>query len=212
MTVLSLLGNFDTNSTIILLIFSSLCIRQTLVFVGQHWATTFAHIATIFILPIITFCITSVISGNLALSLGMVGALSIVRFRNPVKSSFELSIYFLLISMGIVASQSLDWFLILILGTGLALFSLLFINWTLIKIRNVGWFTTSFVEANHLPTLEINSSAELAHLNNHDALTAVSQIGHDFDYHFASSEIETLQKLYRDHTNHPDVKSSRLVK
>ena len=48
------------------------------------------------LLPAITFVITKVIAGNIALSLGMIGALSIVRFRNPVKSSLELTIYFLL--------------------------------------------------------------------------------------------------------------------
>ena len=59
------------------------------------------------LLPIVTYAITSVISDNIALSLGMVGALSIVRFRNPVRSPFELSVYFLLISLGICASVSL---------------------------------------------------------------------------------------------------------
>lgn len=49
-------------------------------------------------------CITSVISSNIALSLGMVGALSIIRFRTPVKNSFELVVYFLLLTIGITAS------------------------------------------------------------------------------------------------------------
>ena len=41
------------------------------------------------------------ISGNLGLSLGMIGALSIVRFRTPVKSPIELVFYFVLIVIGI---------------------------------------------------------------------------------------------------------------
>ena len=41
------------------------------------------------------------IAGNLGLSLGMIGALSIVRFRTPVKSPLELVIYFVLIVIGI---------------------------------------------------------------------------------------------------------------
>ena len=44
------------------------------------------------------------ISGNIALSLGMIGALSIVRFRHPVKSALELIIYFDLITIGIATS------------------------------------------------------------------------------------------------------------
>ena len=34
----------------------------------------------------------------------MVGALSIIRFRTPVKNSFELVVYFLLLTIGITAS------------------------------------------------------------------------------------------------------------
>ena len=41
------------------------------------------------------------ISGNLVLSLGMVGALSIVRFRTPVKDSMDLIFLFWAISAGI---------------------------------------------------------------------------------------------------------------
>ena len=71
---------------------------------NQKWATTFHHTISYILLPAITFTITKVISGNIALSLGMVGALSIVRFRNPVKSPFELVIYFALITIGIATS------------------------------------------------------------------------------------------------------------
>ena len=42
------------------------------------------------------YIITIAISDNWALSLGMIGALSIVRFRNPVRSSFELTLFFYL--------------------------------------------------------------------------------------------------------------------
>ena len=60
-------------------------------------------------MPIITFVVTTLIAGDLALSLGMVGALSIVRFRNPVKSSFELVIFFLLITVGIATTVDIKW-------------------------------------------------------------------------------------------------------
>ena len=55
-------------------------------------------------LPSVGFVITSVISGNIALSLGMVGALSIVRFRSPIKNPYELVSYFYLITVGIATS------------------------------------------------------------------------------------------------------------
>ena len=47
------------------------------------------------------YIITLSISDNLALSLGMIGALSIVRFRNPVKDPLEIIVYFLFITIGI---------------------------------------------------------------------------------------------------------------
>ena len=43
----------------------------------------------------------------------MVGALSIVRFRNPVKSPLELVLYFTLITLGISASVNIQWTIIL---------------------------------------------------------------------------------------------------
>ena len=43
-------------------------------------------------LPVIGLVITTVIGSNIALSIGMIGALSIVRFRTPVKNPSELII------------------------------------------------------------------------------------------------------------------------
>ena len=94
----------DKVLALFLLVISSIGLRLILQLIGQTWVVTYAHTFTIVALPVITFVITSVISGNIALSLGMVGALSIVRFRNPVKSPFELVIYFALITIGIATS------------------------------------------------------------------------------------------------------------
>ena len=100
-----------------LLILMGLFLRIVLQIFGQTWIKTKAHTSTILLLPIITYVITNVISGNIALSLGMVGALSIVRFRNPVRSPLELSVYFGAITMGIAASVSLQWLLFLALSS-----------------------------------------------------------------------------------------------
>ena len=82
-------------------------ISISLILSGQNWAKTFSNVTTFCILPLIGLVITTVISGNIALSLGMVGALSIIRFRHPVKSPLELSIYFLLLTVGITISTSI---------------------------------------------------------------------------------------------------------
>ena len=54
----------------LILICFSLFIRIVLQLVGQIWITTTAHTPTLVMLPIITYIITKVISGNIALSLG----------------------------------------------------------------------------------------------------------------------------------------------
>ena len=63
---------------------------------------------TFSLLPPIATSITFAISGDIALSLGMVGALSIVRFRTPVRNPFELVIYFYLITIGISSAVNIS--------------------------------------------------------------------------------------------------------
>jgi len=94
----------------------------SLVISGQSWAKSFSNITTFCLLPLIGLVITTVISGNIALSLGMVGALSIIRFRHPVKSPLELSIYFLLLTVGITIPSAMGKAILL------TLFSMLIIN------------------------------------------------------------------------------------
>ena len=104
-------------------------IRFFLQLVGQHWIKTTAHTSTLILLPIITYVITNVISGNIALSIGMVGALSIVRFRNPVRSPLELTVYFAAITMGIAASVHIKWLIFLSLSIIFTSFLLVIINY-----------------------------------------------------------------------------------
>ena len=53
-------------------------------------------------LPATILVLTQTIATNLYLSLGLIGALSIVRYRTPVKSQYELAFLFLLIAIGII--------------------------------------------------------------------------------------------------------------
>lgn len=62
---------------------------------------------TLTILPVITAGILLAMQSNLAISLGMVGALSIIRFRNAVKDSSDLMYLFWSISIGIVVGAGL---------------------------------------------------------------------------------------------------------
>lgn len=76
-------------------------LRTSLVIAGQRWAKSYSNTVTYMLLPAVGLVIVDVISNNIALSLGMIGALSIVRFRHPVKSPLELVVYFLLLTVGI---------------------------------------------------------------------------------------------------------------
>ena len=74
-------------------------------------------------LTMVTSFIIICISSNLVLSLGMVGALSIVRFRAAVKEPLDVGFLFLAIAAGLTAGARL--YLIAILGT--VLVSLVFV-------------------------------------------------------------------------------------
>ena len=61
-----------------------------------------AHIGSIIpILSTVVFLVIVVVKSSLALSLGLVGALSIVRFRTPIKEPEELVYLFLAIAIGL---------------------------------------------------------------------------------------------------------------
>lgn len=62
---------------------------------------------TLALLPMITASIVLAMQSNLVVSLGMVGALSIVRFRNAVKNPSDLVYLFLSISLGILLGAQL---------------------------------------------------------------------------------------------------------
>lgn len=53
------------------------------------------------LLAVITFLVISVVKTSLALSLGLVGALSIIRFRTPIKNPEDLIYLFLSLAIGI---------------------------------------------------------------------------------------------------------------
>jgi hypothetical protein len=66
---------------------------------GQSHRTIFA--TNFFLLTMTTMLVISVVKSSLALSLGLVGALSVVRFRTAVKDPEELSFLFLSIAVGL---------------------------------------------------------------------------------------------------------------
>jgi len=151
------------------LLLGGFIIRQSLVIVGQRWANTYHHLGTYLLLPNIALLITSVIKDDIALSLGMIGALSIVRFRNPVKSPFELVMFFSLMSLGIVCSVSLALSFLLFFLVIIVIFGIKIIDHVSKKFkRNI--FQYSFGDGNMLYTIEIDSSDPMNELEKNKAL------------------------------------------
>ena len=154
---------------IIFLIISGGLIRQSLVFASQIWAKTFHHTLTFFLLPVATFVITKSIAGNIALSLGMIGALSIVRFRNPVKNPFELVIFFCSITLGIAAGVDIKLAIIFLFVVILIIITSHIYSKFRLK-SNSRVFVPSFEEGYSLNIIEISSKKEIEELKKFNIL------------------------------------------
>ena len=189
------LDNLDQLVKIVSLIAISLYLRMLLQFVGQTWVKTIAHTSTLLLLPILTYVITSVISGNIALSLGMVGALSIVRFRNPVRSPLELSVYFGAITFGITASVSIKWLLLLVSSVTLVVLVLLLIQQITKAFSLKPFFISSFSEGNITSTLQVVASTEISELDSNESLTSKTSGSGEIGYTLAHSNFESLKEI-----------------
>ena len=178
-----------------LLVSSGIYIRILLQLFGQAWIKTKAHTTTLLILPIITYVITSVISGNIALSLGMVGALSIVRFRNPVRSPLELSVYFGAITMGIAAQVYVLWLIFLVFSITAVVIILSVINFISMKFLKRPFFISSFSEGNSLSTLIVKTSKILDICEKSDVLNSKIKDENFIIYSFSSDSFEKLRNI-----------------
>lgn len=152
---------------IALLTISGFLIRQALVASGQRWANTYHHLGSYLLLPNIAMIITSVIKDDIALSLGMIGALSIVRFRNPVKSPFELVMFFGLLSLGIVCSVSITLSALLALLLIVTIFGIKILD-QILKKFNFNIFQYSFGDGNMNFTLEVNANNDIKEILDND--------------------------------------------
>lgn len=207
-----MLEQSDKLVAVTMLIFLGLVLRVALQMFGQTWIQTKAHTATIVLLPIITYVITNVISGNIALSLGMVGALSIVRFRNPVRSPLELTAYFGVITMGIAASVSIFYLMFLVIAVSIAIVILIIVNKASEKLLSKKFFNTSFSEGNSLSSVSIISNEYITILDDHPLLQSkvVSKSEGSVVYHLTSINFDLLKRLQTDIQSNYDIQSIEL--
>jgi len=190
-----IMDNTDKLVNILLMITISLYLRILLQIVGQTWVKTIAHTSTLLLLPILTYVITSVISGNIALSLGMVGALSIVRFRNPVRSPLELSVYFGAITLGISAAVSIKWLIFLAFSVTLVAVVLYALQQITKLFSSKPFFISSFSEGNLISTLHVVASAEIIELDSNVSLSSKTTVNDEISYTLADSNFKTLKNI-----------------
>ena len=181
---------------VFLSIICGLAIRIALGYAKQTWATTYHHTMSYALLPAITMIITTLISGNIALSLGMVGALSIVRFRNPVKNPFELVIFFALITIGIGVSVNVKLGILMTVVTILVILGAkIFEN--ISKARGKDLFSISFEEGSNVNVMEVKSLNPIQVLEDHKYLvqTYLTKNPATNNYRLISSDKNEIKNL-----------------
>lgn len=206
----TLIAQQEVFATLALLISSSLFLHKILSLAGQKWVETFAHTATLLLLPVVTYVLTTLISGDIALSLGMVGALSIVRFRNPVRSPFELTVYFVSITSGVAASVDWKWLILLIFSVSFICLILAFLEYTSKTFRGRSHFSASFSEGTHLSTLEVNFVGDGDSLGFNDFLISIDDIDGQATYVFASQDKNKIISIYTAYKSNPHTKRLQL--
>ena len=158
--------------SLILLISSGLILRYSLTLTGQAWARSHAQTVSFMVLPVITYVITKTIAGNIALSLGMIGALSIVRFRHPVKSALELIMYFDLIAIGIATSVRTKWAIQLILCTVIIIVAVKIVQKIYQKFGK-SFYNLSFNEGIALNSIEVFAKKKIDLIENDNNLISL---------------------------------------
>tara|TARA_Y100000590_G_C15465510_1_gene918086 strand:+ start:144 stop:761 length:618 start_codon:yes stop_codon:yes gene_type:complete len=162
----------DELTSIGILIFGGLLLRFALTLTGQAWAKSHAQTVAFMILPVITYVITKTIAGNIALSLGMIGALSIVRFRHPVKSALELIMYFDLITIGIATSVRTKWAIQLILCTIIIIVAVKIVQKIYQKFGK-SFYNISFNEGISVNSIEIFAKEKIDLIENSNNLISL---------------------------------------
>lgn len=187
--------------------FFGFLIKYTLQKTNQRWLATYHHTLTFILLPIITCGITNAIKSNIALSLGLVGALSIVRFRNPVKNTFELVLYFALVSLGIICTVNIIFaiqFEILVLAIIVIVY---FIDR---HYANKGKkiHQLSFDEGSQLYTLEVEADEKISLIENNPLLIQKIYLKDNnlFSYKIASSSKTEIASIEKELEKNPSIK------
>ena len=185
----------------------SLCICLIYKLVNKNSFYDRSFHLSLFALAVITSAIILTIQSNIVVSLGMVGALSIVRFRTAIKNPMDLMFLFWSISIGIICGAGYAMISVIasiVLTIGIILFGVLPSDReTLILVVNAGAYIedeivdvvkkscrTWKVRARNLGGSNVNLAIEvktkapqklIKQINELDGVTSTSLVEHDGD-------------------------------
>ena len=187
----------------IFLLIAGFVLRLSLILAGQRWANTYHHLGSYLLLPIISLVISSIIKDDIALSLGMIGALSIVRFRNPVKSPFELVMFFALVTLGVCAGVDILLCQKLFLVIVIVIIGIKVTDYLFRRILSLNLFQYSFGDGNIPFTLEIETSQDIEEINLHKGLISSFNDINEKKFHYRvifknRNELNSFKKLLVD--------------
>ena len=114
----------DSVLIIFLALLAGLFVRFLYLRFGNSFSSKTSYSNTLLLVTVCVACLIAVVKSSLALSLGLVGALSVVRFRTAVKEPYTLSFILFAVCLGIAigASQYIFAFLTCIAGILISLF------------------------------------------------------------------------------------------
>ena len=174
-------------------------------FYGFKWVDNINQkIISLIMAPAMTV-IAWTIAGNLGLSLGMIGALSIVRLRTPIKSSLELIIYFIYIVIGISITVAPVYTLLIFILTIIA--PAIFIFFKRDKNTNLEYIDTymnempsaNFVVMGNTKNLfDENISKKITHFKTDDDennSTFTLRVENINDFNYVKDELENKVKI-----------------
>lgn len=147
--------NFGDSLIIISMsLLAGLFVRFLYIRFGNSFSSKTSYSNTLLMVTVCVACLIAVVKSSLALSLGLVGALSVVRFRTAVKEPYTLSFILFSVCLGIAigASQYVFAFLTCLVG----IFISFFINKSSISIKGRG----ANVSQTEVDTLSITASNE----------------------------------------------------
>lgn len=110
------------NMVIALILATIVCTTYKLTYTGVSYSKKFN--TSLLMMSLITTMVMNILGSSLALSLGMVGALSIVRFRTAVKDPRDTTFIFWAISIGLGVGSS-NYYIVIIGSIFIAIISIL---------------------------------------------------------------------------------------